>query len=65
MIPASHVDCCRSEMFSGAVNPVTGRLEWVKQDRDVLSEDSDISPELRRSQYGDMLHDRQRVRNFT
>ena len=48
-------------MFSGKVNPVTGRMEWVAQERDVMSEDSDLSPELARSQYGDMLHDTIRV----
>lgn len=35
-------------MFSGKVNPVTGKMEWVLQDRDVTSEDSDLSPELAR-----------------
>ena len=35
-------------MFRGTVNPTTGRLEWVEQDRDVTSEECDISPELAR-----------------
>lgn len=35
-------------MFSGKVNPVTGKMEWVLQDRDVTSEESDLSPELAR-----------------
>ena len=35
-------------MFRGNVNPTTGRLEWVQQDRDVTSEESDLSPELAR-----------------
>ena len=48
-------------MFSARVNPVTGKMEWVAQDRDVTSEESDLSPELARSQYGDMLHDTIRV----
>ena len=48
-------------MFSGVVNPCTGKLEWVHQDRDVTSEAADISRELARSQYGDMLLDKQRV----
>ena len=48
-------------MFSGVVNPCTGKLEWVQQDRDVTSESADISRELARSQYGDMLLDKQRV----
>ena len=48
-------------MFSGSVNPTTGKQEWVLQDRDVTSEEADISHELARSQYGDMLHDRERV----
>ena len=49
-------------MFSGKVNPVTGKMEWIAVERDVTSEDSDLSPELARSQYGDMLHDTVRVR---
>ena len=49
-------------MFSANVNPVTGKMEWVAQDRDVTSEDGDLSRELARSQYGDMLHDTIRVR---
>lgn len=49
-------------MFSGVVNPCTGKLEWVQQDGDVTSETADISRELARSQYGDMLLDKQRVR---
>ena len=48
-------------MFSGRVNPVTGRLEWVAEERDPESEDGDLSGELARSQYGDMLHDTARV----
>ena len=48
-------------MFSGVVNPCTGKLEWVQQDRDVTSEEADISRELARSQYGDMLLDTMRV----
>lgn len=48
-------------MFAGAVNPTTGKLEWVEQDRDVNSEEADISRELARSQYGDMLYDKGRV----
>ena len=48
-------------MFSGRVNAVTGRLEWVVEERDVQSEDGDLSRELARSQYGDMLHDTARV----
>lgn len=52
-------------MFSARVNPVTGKVEWVAQERDarrdVTSEESDLSPELARSQYGDMLHDTIRV----
>ncbi|XP_064394524.1 protein arginine N-methyltransferase 7-like isoform X2 [Halichondria panicea] len=47
-------------MFSGSVNPVTGKQEWVLQDTDVCTEEADISRELARSQYGDMLHDRER-----
>ena len=43
------------------VNPCTGKLEWVQQDRDVTSEEADISRELARSQYGDMLLDTLRV----
>ena len=35
-------------MFRGTVNPTTGRLEWLQQDRDVTSEESDLSPELAR-----------------
>ena len=35
-------------MFSEKVNAVTGKMEWVQCDRDVTSEDSDISPELAR-----------------
>ena len=49
-------------MFSSRVNPVTGKMEWVASERDVTSEESDLSPELARSQYGDMLHDTVRVR---
>lgn len=49
------------EMFSGSVNPITGKQEWLLQDRDVTCEEADISHELARSQYGDMLHDRERV----
>lgn len=49
------------KMFGGSLNPVTGKQEWVLQDRDVSSEEADISKELARSQYGDMLHDRERV----
>ena len=48
-------------MFSARVNPVTGKMEWVAQERDVTSEEGDLSPELARSQYGDMLHDTIRV----
>ena len=48
-------------MFGGVVNPTTGKLEWVEQDRDVNSEEADISRELARSQYGDMLYDKGRV----
>lgn len=48
-------------MFSGRINPVTGKMEWVAEDRDVMSEDGDLSRELARSQYGDMLHDTIRV----
>ena len=48
-------------MFRGQVNPVTGRQEWVAEERDVESEDGDLSRELARSQYGDMLHDTARV----
>lgn len=48
-------------MFSGVVNPSTGKLEWIQQSEDVSSETADISQELARSQYGDMLHDKQRV----
>ena len=54
----------RVGMFSGKVNPVTGKMEWVAVERDVTSEDSDLSPELARSQYGDMLHDTVRVRDL-
>ena len=43
------------------MNPTTGKLEWVEQDRDVNSEEADISRELARSQYGDMLYDKGRV----
>ena len=42
-------------------NPSTGKLEWVQRDSDVTSETADISKELARSQYGDMLHDKRRV----
>ena len=49
------------KMFSGSVNPTTGKQEWVLQDRDVTSEKADISHELARSQYADMLLDRERV----
>ena len=48
-------------MFSGRVNAVTGRQEWVAEQRDAESEEGDLSPELARSQYGDMLHDTARV----
>ena len=48
-------------MFSSRVNPVTGKMEWVAQDRDPSSEEGDLSHELARSQYGDMLHDTTRV----
>ncbi len=48
-------------MFAGVVNPCTGKLEWVKRDSDVTSETADISRELARSQYGDMLLDTERV----
>ena len=48
-------------MFSSSVNPVTGKQEWISVDSDVSSEDADISKELARSQYGDMLHDKERV----
>ena len=48
-------------MFSGIVNPSTGKLEWVQQSEDVSSEAADISHELARSQYGDMLLDKQRA----
>ena len=48
-------------MFSSAVNPTTGKLEWVPQETDVTSEEADISHELARSQYGDMLLDKSRV----
>ena len=48
-------------MFRGQVNPVTGRQEWVVEERDVESDDGDLSRELARSQYGDMLHDTARV----
>ena len=48
-------------MFRGQVNPVTGRQEWAVEERDVESEDGDLSRELARSQYGDMLHDTARV----
>jgi hypothetical protein len=51
-------------MFSGIVNPCTGRLEWLQQDVDVSSEEADISQELARSQYGDMLLDKQRVKGL-
>jgi protein arginine N-methyltransferase 7 len=51
-------------MFSGKVNPVTGRVEWVAEERDVESEDGDLSRELARSQYGDMLHDTARNRLY-
>lgn len=62
VLASSVCGVCRGVgMFSGKVNPVTGKMEWVAQDRDVTSEDSDLSPELARSQYGDMLHDAIRV----
>ena len=48
-------------MFSSSVNPTTGKLEWIPQDKDVTSEEADISHELARSQYGDMLLDKSRV----
>ena len=48
-------------MFASSVNPTTGKLEWIVQDKDVTSEEADISHELARSQYGDMLLDRSRV----
>lgn len=48
-------------MFASSVNPTTGKLEWIAQDRDVTSEEADISHELARSQYGDMLLDKSRV----
>ena len=48
-------------MFSSSVNPTTGKLEWIQQDKDVTSEEADISHELARSQYGDMLLDKSRV----
>lgn len=51
-------------MFSARVNPVTGKMEWVAQERDVTSEEGDLSPELARSQYGDMLHDTIRNRLY-
>ena len=45
-------------MFSSKVNPVTGTMEWVpNEDKDMASEACDLSHELARSQYGDMLHD--------
>ena len=50
-LAASVVSCVLRRslgMFSGKVNPVTGRMEWVLQDRDVTSEESDLSPELAR-----------------
>lgn len=50
-------------MFTSKVNPVSGKMEWVAQDTDPTSEDSDLSRELARSQYGDMLHDTIRVSN--
>ncbi len=49
------------KMFSSSVNPVTGKQEWIILDSGVSSEDADISKELARSQYGDMLHDKERV----
>lgn len=48
-------------MFASSVNPTTGKVEWIAQDRDVTSEEADISHELARSQYGDMLLDKSRV----
>lgn len=48
-------------MFKSSLNPVTGKQEWAFLDSDVSSEDADISKELARSQYGDMLHDIERV----
>ena len=51
-------------MFSSSVNPTTGKLEWIAQERDVTSEEADISHELARSQYGDMLLDKSRVSGF-
>ncbi|CAI8053809.1 Protein arginine N-methyltransferase 7, partial [Geodia barretti] len=59
VLRAPVVSRCRGGvgMFRGQVNPVTGRQEWVAEERDVESEDGDLSCELARSQYGDMLHD--------
>lgn len=49
-------------MFSSKINPVTGKTEWVHHaEKDVTSEACDLSNELARSQYGDMLHDTIRV----
>ena len=48
-------------MFTSSVNPTTGKLEWIPQEKDVTSEEADISHELARSQYGDMLLDKSRV----
>ncbi|XP_065914264.1 protein arginine N-methyltransferase 7-like isoform X3 [Dysidea avara] len=44
-------------MFAAVVNATTGKMEWEKVGED---DDSDISGDLARSQYGDMLLDAER-----
>ncbi|KAL5466844.1 hypothetical protein EMCRGX_G030995 [Ephydatia muelleri] len=51
-------------MFVSRCNPTTGKAEWIVQDKDIEEEDCDLSPELARSQYGDMLHDRERNQKY-
>lgn len=51
-------------MFVSRCNPTTGKDEWVVQDKNIEDEDCDLSPELARSQYGDMLHDRERNQKY-
>ena len=46
-------------MFAQRLNPVTGKHEWVAAEGGA---DYDYTREIMRSQYGDMVHDIERVR---
>ncbi|XP_065826692.1 protein arginine N-methyltransferase 7-like [Oscarella lobularis] len=49
-------------MFCQRINPVTGLVEWIREDDNAAD---DYDDKIARSQYGDMLHDADRNRKYS